>query len=188
MRGSLPRLRKCSSVWKSASNNSVTNAAPNQVLSHGLLKILNTELWEIASHLHMWQVTVRLRDTEAGRMDGDSGVTVTDWTGYPMGANSSRERAWEGKGKRVFFFCISAAATHRFSIRWQMTRFTPCTLQISLSTSPSLLLPPTPTSPLHLATASSQFYPPPTTTTHFHIHPYIVYFPVSVSSSPALKL
>lgn len=35
---------------------------------------------------------------------GHSRGTVTDWTGYPVGTNSSRERAREGKGKYVFAF------------------------------------------------------------------------------------
>lgn len=118
-------------------------------------------------HLHMWQVTERQRDTEA---DGwmDSRGTVTDWTAYPVGTNSSTERAWEGKGKYVFTFQFGP---HRFSIRWQMTRFKPCTLQISLSTALTSASLPSP-SPLHLATGSSQFYPLPNCAAppHTHIH------------------
>lgn len=65
MRGLLPWFCKCDSVWKSALNNSVTNTASNQVLSHSLLKILITELWEIASQLHVWQVSDWQRHAEA---------------------------------------------------------------------------------------------------------------------------
>ena len=36
-------------------------------------------------------------------MNRDIVVTVSDWTDYPVGTNSSGERAGEGKGKESMF-------------------------------------------------------------------------------------
>ncbi len=99
-----------------------------------------------------------------------------------IAAESEREK------ERKVCFCISVSGTHRFSIRWQMTRFTPCTLQISLSAAlPSSSLPPPSPLPSGYCLIPILLCPPPPPTTH-HIHPHIVYFSVSLSSFPASKL
>lgn len=72
-----------------------------------------------------------------------------------------------------------------------MTRFTPCTLQISLSTAlhSSSLSSLSSTSSLHMATGSSQFYPLPSTTTtppHAAIHCVFFCQHVLLSSAEAL--
>ncbi len=147
------------SVWKSALKQLChKKTASNQLLSHSLLKILITKLWEIASHLHMWQVTER---RSGRRMDGDSRGTVTDWSGYPVGTNSSRARAWEGKGNSVFAFQFRPHTGFLLDDRWHASHPAHCRYH-SAQPSPSPLYL---TSPLHLATASSQFYPLPTNIT-----------------------
>lgn len=90
-------------------------------LSQSLLEILNTQSYgEIASQLNIRQVTEQT-DRDGGK---DGRGTVTDYTGY--------WRACGGRGKHVFVFQFQPHLG--FSIRWQMTHFTPCTLQISRST------------------------------------------------------
>lgn len=158
-------LCKCGSVWKSALNSSVTNAASNQLLSQSLLKILITELLEIASQLHVTgDGAAETRGDD--RMDGDTAGTVTDWASYPTGTNSSREGTREGKGKYVFTFQFHPHTGFLLDDRWHASHPAHCRYH-----SAQPLPPPPPLSPLHLAIASSQFYP---------IH--AVYFSVSVSS------
>lgn len=186
VRGSLALLRKCNSVLKSALNNSIVNTACNQCVGRSLLKILITELWEIASQLNIWQVTEQQRHTGAWGWTG----TAEEWLLIGPGTLWGQQQSSSARRKRKVCFHISVAATHRFSIRWQMTRFTPCTLQISLSTAfaSTSLTSPSSDLPLHMATVSSQFYPQPQLhepPPHISLQPYIVHFSVSVYDAPA---
>ena len=128
-----------------------------------------------------------------GRPDGRGQRCNCYWLDRLPHGRKQQQRASLRRERKAcfffFFFFVFQLRPHTGFLlddRWHASH--PAHCRYHSAPAPHSSSPPTPTSPLHLATASSQFYPPPTTTTHFHIHPYIVYFPVSVSSSPALKL
>lgn len=61
--------------------------------------MLSRELREIASLYVTGDGAAARRGGR--RMDGDSGATVSDWTVYPVGTNSSRGARREGKEENI---------------------------------------------------------------------------------------
>lgn len=91
IRGLLPELSKCSSVWKSAKKKTqlVTNTTSPQSLSQSLLEILNTQSdGKIASQLNIRQVTEQ-RDIEMeGRMAEELSLITLVTDGHVEGEES----------------------------------------------------------------------------------------------------
>lgn len=180
MRGSLSGLCKCGSVWK-CMKQLHPKQPPIKLLSHSLLKILITELYEIASVLHMWQVTEQQRDAETGGWTGTAEelLLIGPVTLWVQIAADKHEQARGGKGKYVFAFRFRPHTGFLLDDRWHASHPAHCRYH-SAQPVPSPSLP-----PFYLTSPSGYCVIP--ILPHTHMHPYIVYFSISMSSFPALK-